>query len=57
MARDFLTQRGNTGPTEQRAYRFEGRPNADQEQKLRQFIGAARFLWNRMLADRKASFE
>ncbi len=57
MARDFLTQRGNTGPTEQRAYRFEGRPDADQEQKLRQFIGAARFLWNRMLADWITSFE
>ena len=57
MARNFLTQRGNKGPTEQRAYRFEGCPDADQEQKLRQFIGAARFLWNRMLADWKASLE
>ena len=57
MARHFLTQRGNTGLTEQRAYRFVGHPDADQEQKLRQFIGAARFLWNRMLADWITSFE
>lgn len=57
MARHFLTQRGNTGTTEQRAYRFVGCPDADQEQKLRQFIGATRFLWNRMLADWITSYE
>ena len=42
---------------EQRAYRFEGFPDTDQEHLLRQFIGAARFLWNRMLADWKSSYE
>ena len=50
-------QRENTNTTEQRTYRFEGRPDANQEQKLRQFIGAARFLWNRMLSEWKASYE
>ena len=42
---------------EQRAYRFEGFPDEEQQDLLNQFIGAARFLWNRMLGDWNASYE
>ena len=41
---------------EQRAYRFEGFPSHEQAHLLSQFIGSARFLWNRMLADWKDSY-
>lgn len=41
---------------EQRAYRFEGFPSQEQAHLLSQFIGSARFLWNRMLADWKDSY-
>ena len=33
------------------AYRFRGYPTKDQEIELKQNIGAARFMWNRMLSD------
>ena len=33
------------------AYRFRGYPTKDQETELKQNIGAARFMWNRMLSD------
>ena len=36
---------------EQYACRFQGFPSPGQEHILGQYIGAARFLWNRMLAD------
>ena len=42
---------------EQRAYRFEGFPSQGQAHLLSQFIGSARFLWNRMLADWKDSYK
>ena len=57
MPKKFHGQSDNADTTEQRAYRFEGFPDASQEHQLRQFIGAARFLWNRMLADWKSSYE
>lgn len=33
------------------AYRFRGYPTEEQESLLKQNIGAARFIWNRMLSD------
>ena len=33
------------------AYRFRGYPTKEQEAELKQNIGAARFMWNRMLSD------
>lgn len=33
------------------AYRFRGYPTEEQESYLKQNIGAARFMWNRMLSD------
>ena len=33
------------------AYRFRGYPTEEQESLLKQNIGAARFMWNRMLSD------
>ena len=33
------------------AYRFRGYPTVEQESELKQNIGAARFMWNRMLSD------
>lgn len=33
------------------AYRFRGYPTEEQEHLLKQNIGAARFMWNRMLSD------
>ena len=32
------------------AYRFELRPNGEQERKMRQYAGSARYVWNRALA-------
>ncbi len=57
MPKKFPGKRDNADTTEQRAYRFEEFPDVSQEHQLRQFIGAARFLWNRMLADWKSSYE
>lgn len=42
---------------EQYAYRFQGFPSPGQEHILSQYIGAARFLWNRMLADWTDSYK
>lgn len=42
---------------EQYAYRFQGFPSEAQEHILCQFIGSARFLWNRMLADWTGSYK
>jgi putative transposase len=39
------------------AYRFELRPNGEQECKLRQFAGSARYVWNRALAMEKEERE
>ncbi len=33
------------------AYKFAGYPDGETEHKLASFCGAARFLWNRFLAD------
>lgn len=42
---------------EQYAYRFQGFPSPEQEHILNQYIGAARFLWNRMLAEWEDSYK
>lgn len=34
----------------QQGFRFELKPNAEQERKMRQFAGCARFVFNRALA-------
>ncbi|MCC2255962.1 transposase [Ruminococcus sp. CLA-AA-H200] len=59
MPKRFPGQRGKekADAVEQVAYRFEGFPDTEQECLLRQYIGAARFLWNRMLDDWKSSYE
>jgi len=43
-------------PTIQRAYRYRLSPTAAQEQLLRQFAGARRWVWNWALARRKAYY-
>ena len=35
------------------AYRFRGYPDKVQAAEMTGFIGCCRFLWNRMLADRR----
>lgn len=42
---------------EQYAYRLQGFPTEEQAHALSQYIGSARFLWNRMLADWNNSYE
>ena len=53
MGKKFAGQmdKGKAAAVEQRAYRFEGFPSQEQAHLLSQFIGSARFLWNRMLVD------
>jgi putative transposase len=42
--------------TVHRVYRFRLEPTADQEQRLRQFAGARRFIWNWALEQRRAYY-
>ena len=39
--------------TVRRVYRFRLEPTAEQEQRLRQFAGARRFIWNWALQQRR----
>lgn len=39
------------------AYRFCGKPTEEQAHTMNRFIGSCRFLWNRMLAEKKAYYE
>ena len=39
------------------AYRFRGYPDKEQAYRLSMFCGSTRFLWNRMVFDRKADLE
>jgi putative transposase len=42
--------------TVHRVYRFRLEPTADQEQRLRQFAGARRFIWNWALQQRREHY-
>lgn len=47
------SSRKTDGDLTYRAYRFLGKPDVIQTTELKQITGACRFLWNRMLVDRR----
>lgn len=53
----YLVGYSDCGPHQLRAYKFRLYPNAEQEQKLRQAMGCARFVYNWALDLRKKDYE